>query len=453
MLGATSEKWSYWLLPLIESGLPEETLRAWQRSSLFKVGGSNNDDMMGNLMKFLKEEVLAEERISRAKASSSNSKPQKKAKDQRDPQEEIVATAAGLHISEKSLSCIFCDGHHESSSCGKAQSLTLEERRSRVQNSGSCYLCLRKGHVANTCKAFVKCLLCEKKHHAILCPSLADCKKLVNSQTVSEPENPTSNMYLSQASASEVLLQTLMVKVHGQSGEKTARILLDSGSQRSYIRSSVTESLDLEPIGVEWLSQTVFGGSTSAAVRHCRYKFAVSSVKGNVRREIEALDQNTICGKLPRLRNGPWLKELEEKGVWIPDFGEDTPEIDILIGSDWYGELLTGRKLNLGCGLIALETLLGWTVLGRIETDRCSSLVSQVFRVVEEDAQKGRGKKRSGSEHSTFRWWERGKGDEWDTSPVPGKPLNTGDMSRVGSLISRECRLDMGSAGQCEGQG
>jgi hypothetical protein len=48
---------------------------------------------------------------------------------------------------------------------------------------------------------------------------------------------------------------------------------------------------------------------------------------------------------------------------------EDNP-IDVLIGADVYGKLLTGRREILQCGLVAIETYLGWIVTGKRQ--RCA---------------------------------------------------------------------------------
>ena len=44
---------------------------------------------------------------------------------------------------------------------------------------------------------------------------------------------------------------------------------------------------------------------------------------------------------------------------------EDRP-IDVLIGADVCGKLLSGRREILQCGLVAIETYLGWIVTGKI---------------------------------------------------------------------------------------
>ncbi|XP_035232962.1 uncharacterized protein LOC118204777 [Stegodyphus dumicola] len=51
----------------------------------------------------------------------------------------------------------------------------------------------------------------------------------------------------------------------------------------------------------------------------------------------------------------------------MSDIGTGCPEIEILIGSDVYGQLLTGRIKQLNNGLTAIQTKLGWTICGELE--------------------------------------------------------------------------------------
>ncbi|UYV75223.1 hypothetical protein LAZ67_12002969 [Cordylochernes scorpioides] len=81
------------------------------------------------------------------------------------------------------------------------------------------------------------------------------------------------------------------------------------------------------------------------------------------------------------------LRSLESLGVdtkentaWLfPMIESYSPKIELLIGSDVYGSLLSGRVKQLKNGLTAIETHLGWTICGpspkKDEQSDCSSLV------------------------------------------------------------------------------
>lgn len=157
----------------------------------------------------------------------------------------------------------------------------------------------------------------------------------------------------------EVLLQTLLVRVDSRKGSHTVRVVFDSASQRPYILKSTVDKLGCEPIGSEVLSHILFGGTTVQKQPHRCYTIKVSSLSTDFNCTLEVLDQRAICGKLPRLQRGPWDKELKELGIWLSDYGEGQPTIELLIGADICGTLFTGKLHELSCGRVATETKLG----------------------------------------------------------------------------------------------
>ncbi|XP_054724268.1 uncharacterized protein LOC129234298 [Uloborus diversus] len=76
------------------------------------------------------------------------------------------------------------------------------------------------------------------------------------------------------------------------------------------------------------------------------------------------LDQPKICSSLPRIRDPDLVQELKRRGIELTDIGPETPPIDMLIGADFLGGILTGRIEVLPSGITAVETKLGWSVLG-----------------------------------------------------------------------------------------
>ncbi|GFX62212.1 uncharacterized protein TNCV_3305861 [Trichonephila clavipes] len=59
-LGRTHEKYRDFLIPLVESGIPEETLLAWERSRNHE--STQNTRSLEHLMNFLRKEVQGERR-------------------------------------------------------------------------------------------------------------------------------------------------------------------------------------------------------------------------------------------------------------------------------------------------------------------------------------------------------------------------------------------------------
>ncbi|XP_025997282.2 uncharacterized protein LOC113005669 [Solenopsis invicta] len=61
------------------------------------------------------------------------------------------------------------------------------------------------------------------------------------------------------------------------------------------------------------------------------------------------------------------IVELQQDGIKLTDVNTGEEPIALLIDADIAGKLLTGKRKELKCGAVALETLLGWTLIGRID--------------------------------------------------------------------------------------
>jgi hypothetical protein len=75
------------------------------------------------------------------------------------------------------------------------------------------------------------------------------------SETKAEPVVESS---LSNVNCNQVFLQTTMVKLRG--AHKKIRVLLDPGSQRSYIKKDMVQYMRYKPTGEEELIPGLFGG-------------------------------------------------------------------------------------------------------------------------------------------------------------------------------------------------
>lgn len=141
------------LYPLVESCLPEEILRAWERHRIIPANTSGERiDKLSHLMLFLKGEVESEERI--ALARNGFNKQTKKCLKKDDKSNE-TPTAAGLLVQNSQGKtrriCIFCKKSHYSDQCMDAKKMTLTERQKVCEGERACFICLSKGHMAKDC--------------------------------------------------------------------------------------------------------------------------------------------------------------------------------------------------------------------------------------------------------------------------------------------------------------
>ena len=341
-LGVDTDKYAAMLFPLVETCLSEEVLRAWQRYSSASLVQQDGQTRLDNLMSFLKKEVESEERITMAIQGFSLGNNIRGMKPQRIQSssfnKNVVPTTAGLvNCKPSKMACVFCSGSHPSDPCFKAQKMSIEEKWDIANRKGCCFACLKTGHVKRRCRAVLKCILCEGKHVPVMCPKVEK-----ESETKAEPDSSLSNVKCNQ-----VFLQTTMVKIRG--AHEKIRVLLDPGSQRSCIKKDVVQYMQYKLTSEEELIHGLFGGEMTRP-RHFRYKIRLQSLYNEYACNFEALEEE-ICLRVPALKSRSQLAELRDRGIEIL-LKEDRP-IDVSIGADVYGKLLTKRRDILRVRLIA----------------------------------------------------------------------------------------------------
>lgn len=155
-------------------------------------------------------------------------------------------------------------------------------------------------------------------------------------ETATEENDNVQTTTAKPSCRSEIALMTLVVRVAGVNKTKDIRVLLDCGSQKSYNLTSLAVELSLPVVSQERITHTLFGGARTEPKLYNKYRVNIGYSKQHERPELEFnfLDQIIICGDIPRVSKGPILKELKNDNIWLSGFGQDCPQIEMLIGSD-----------------------------------------------------------------------------------------------------------------------
>lgn len=182
----------------------------------------------------------------------------------------------------------------------------MEEKRKIIKDKNACFVCFRSNHIAQKCKAVVKCHVCRRRHTVLMCPEVGNAWIDGSAKDIKDLSNITSQP--------EVYLQTLVIVLKNNNKERKVRALIDTGSMRSYILRDTALAMDFIPVGGELISHSVFGGDKTMPIHHQTYKISVSSLdrKGDLYR-FDALDQKVICDKVSSIKNGPWIQEQKLK--------------------------------------------------------------------------------------------------------------------------------------------
>lgn len=140
--------------------------------------------------------------------------------------------------------------------------------------------------------------------------------------------------------------------------------------------NELTEKLNYNPVGQQDMVHLLFGGSKSNVATHQQFKVRVENLEGTYWCNFNVIGEKVICADVPCTKKGPWQEELENQSISLCDVDGKEKLISLLIGTDIAGKQLTGLVHQLKNGLAAIQTLLGWTLIGKVQINR-SKLVNE----------------------------------------------------------------------------
>jgi len=167
-----------------------------------------------------------------------------------------------------------------------------------------------------------------------------------------------------------VFLQTARAVIHHPRDPHVSlevRLILDGGSQKSYISERARGLLNLEATGEQSLSIATFG-SNKGTTRVCPVVNVGLCLRGYLSMSLSVYVMPAICEPLARQPVSACVRQYPPPppGVELVDSsstGSSTP-VHMLIGSDYYWQLVTGSICRVASGSIAIHTKLSWVLSG-----------------------------------------------------------------------------------------
>ena len=146
--------------------------------------------------------------------------------------------------------------------------------------------------------------------------------------------------------------------------------MMDTGSQRSYVTENVRNQLTLSTVGKQCMTIATFG-ATKRDERVCASVRVGLRVKYGQVKVFTLFSVPRICDPLtphPLADTKEMYPHLS--GLELADDPGDAQElqVDILIGSDYYWQFITGQLQRGTSGPVAIQTCLGWVLSGPVST-------------------------------------------------------------------------------------
>ena len=383
-LGIPSQSYGGLLCSMLMNKLPRDLRILMSRD----IKNDNWD--LDRLLGLLEAEVEARERASSNSAttgSGSNSHRDQKSK-YRGRQ---LPSAAVLKMDSSPITCTYCHGSHTSNSCQTVSNVTA--RKDILRKGGRCFLCLRKNHLCRDCNSKTQCFKCRGRHHISICMKDSDVPKVERPTDNGKPgqdqgpqaqqktglgskvNEQTNGTNLFVSCKTPVLLQTAQATITQSDATVNSvkvRVILDSGSQRSYITNRVRNQLDLPTERTDTMVIKTFG-SEEEGIQTCdSVKFVLKSQYDQSEINLSAYVVPKICEPLQHQFISHAQQSYDHlRNLNLADCstGIDNSEVDVLIGCDQYWDLVTGEVRRGGNGPTAISTRLGWVLSGPIEDE------------------------------------------------------------------------------------
>ena len=279
-----------------------------------------------------------------------------------------------------SYSCVFCNKkNHKSERCFKFLALDGQQRFDKIKELGVCFKCLNSGHISKKCN--FKCAKCKGNHNVTMCgiklsePVVPQENVLVENDN--SPGPPTVAM-LSGHYSNKTVLQTAKVKVVNNKGAIiTAKLLFDSGCDRTYVSNKCVSKCKPDWVTRTEVPYSSFGGHTSDRdIQSNVYKLQVLDDKGKVI-SIFTTGIPKICNPLVRPVVPAHILDAFHHLDLADDFDNTSPlELDILIGLDYYWNLITRKDAVQVGETVAMKSVFGWILSGNIGKCSVSSMSS-----------------------------------------------------------------------------
>ena len=397
-LEIVAEEYSLFLVPIVLSKFSKEFNKRWYKPS------KDNKESINFLLEWLRQEVEStesamylEDAFSYLSSKNDTRKPQQdykpsyssynksqsnsgykgnNYKSQDNRYNSGPSTATALHTSTQNTQqkwCQYCQkADHDTQICRRLGKCSSSDVRQFLSSQQLCYCCMKKGHSTSSCyhKSKLFCKKCNHKgHHTFLhderSPVMqSEGDKQPPDKQPSVKEAKTVSTISNSPLVTNVLFQTANAFLTNEEDQRhKIKVVFDSCSDHSYITTSASSTVKLrcheETLDIKGYS----GKSVGVKTYKVRHAIIESITRPNTRRSVNLVETDRICASIKR--EGIPVDFLEGHYLRGLDLAEDystssDDEIDVLIGLDFYWDLVTGRIRRKKDKPVVVESILGW---------------------------------------------------------------------------------------------
>ncbi|XP_062123033.1 uncharacterized protein LOC133836514 [Drosophila sulfurigaster albostrigata] len=272
-------------------------------------------------------------------------------------------------VTSKIQSCKLCSReNHPIRLCPRFLQMGINDRVNYIKQQKLCLNCFVRGHILAECTSAHSCFTCKGRHHTLL-------HRVNPAPTVTTPiPSPVQSTSTQSANVQSfvavntqgVLLSTVVIHVCHLGVRYTARALIDSGSEATFLSEKLFKRLRMPYTSV----QARVSGLTQAVAaqprKFCQFLIG-SPVRPDLQIEASAYVLPQLAGNLPSCSVPQTLLEnLPSIQLADPKFHESS-QIDVLLGADILPSILLGGSHPNICGtLLGQETIFGWILTGPV---------------------------------------------------------------------------------------
>ncbi|KAG0421974.1 hypothetical protein HPB47_002172 [Ixodes persulcatus] len=379
------------LLTVLRKAIPADIGLEYSRK--VNAQSVNRENELRGFLSFLKGEVECRERMQPVTEGT----VRRRSDSAEGPR--VPSAAALTTTTEADNRCVFCrTDDHGPDSC--VSGLSLEDRKAVLQRENRCFRCTKRGHLSRVCRGarWLRCARCGGRHVTAMCnpnvtrrgtqaerdAAITAVKEVAGGEVLQsslEIQDKTTGR-----SKNQVLLQTARVWAEGLQGRTLLRLLLDGGSQRTFVRRDISERLHLRMLGEEDVRIFTFGGNATTNPTKCRrVELWLRSRFDRKEVRVEALEVPCICADLVMAPSEVVVTQMKMEGMNIADVTPDNAVEDgigLLIGADHYWDVVTGSVRRLRPKLMAVDTVFGWTLQGPFGTTKSKAICSTATNVM-----------------------------------------------------------------------